>query len=150
MSKIHYAVAITKRTNGCIENQDSWLRANWQHVYFFSEVHRNIERSYNNWSKKVSHNQTAFSSLYKEDKVVWLCETRSKTLFFQFTTRQTRDSLSTALFMVMQKLGRSYKLGTSKVLLLTVFNLMQVLSSVNLSILIHRQIFPLHSMYMAS
>ena len=34
----HYAVAIVKRTAGCTENQDSWPRANRQHVYLVSEV----------------------------------------------------------------------------------------------------------------
>ena len=149
MSKIHYAVAITKRKNGCTENQDSWLWANWQHVYFFSKVHRNIECTITG-ARKSHIARPPFLLLYKQDKVVWLCETRSKTLFFQFHHTADQRFLVHCTFMVMQKLGRSYKLGTSKVLVLTVFNLIQTLSSVNLSILIYRQIFPLYSMNMAS
>ena len=83
MSKNHYAVAITKRTNGYTENQDSWLWANWQHVYFFSEVHRNIECT-TTGARKSHIARPLFLLLYKEDKVVRLCETRRKTLFFQF------------------------------------------------------------------
>ena len=40
----HYAAAIVKRTAGCTENHGSWPQANRQHVYFFSEMHGNIER----------------------------------------------------------------------------------------------------------
>ena len=83
----HYAAAIVKRTAGCTENQGSWPWANWQHVYFFSEMHGNIE-----------------------------C-TITKTLFFLFTTGQTRGALYTVLFIVMQKLGRSYTLSASKILI---------------------------------
>ena len=34
----HYAVATSKRTAGCTENQGSWPWANWQHVYLVSKV----------------------------------------------------------------------------------------------------------------
>ena len=40
------------------------------------------------------------------------------------------------------KLGRSYKLSTTKILIFTEFNLLHVLSTVNMSNLILRQIFP--------
>ena len=81
MSKIHYAVAITKRKNGCTENQDSWLWANWQHVYFFSKLHRNIKCTITG-ARKSRIARLLFLLLYTEEKVVWLCETRSKMPFF--------------------------------------------------------------------
>ena len=68
------------------ENQGSWPWANQQDVYLFSEVHINIECT----------------------------KTGAKTLLFRFTTWQTRGVLYTVLFMVMQKLGRSYKLSATK------------------------------------
>ena len=81
----HYVIAIVKRR---VENQDSWPQANWKYfVYVLLQQSVWKYRLYNNWSK---------------------------TLFFRFTTGRTRGTLYTTLFMVMQKLGRSYKLSASK------------------------------------
>ena len=77
----HYTVVIVKRTTGCTENQDSWLWANWQHVYFFSKLHRNIKCTITG-ARKSRIARLLFLLLYKEEKVVWLCETRSKMLYF--------------------------------------------------------------------
>ena len=111
-----------KRTAGCTENQDSWPQVNQQHVYmyFFSRVHGNIECIIRNCSKM---------------------------LFFQFITGWTKGVLYTTLFMVIQKLERSYKPRARKniyqyYIILMGFNLVQASSTVNLSNLILYQIFP--------
>ena len=69
----HYAVVIVKRTTGCTENQDSWLWANWQHVHFFSKLHSNIKCTITG-ARKSRIARLLFLLLYKEEKVIWLCE----------------------------------------------------------------------------
>ena len=103
----HYAIAIVKRRVGYTENQDSWPQVNWKYfVYVLLQQSVWKYRLYNNWSK---------------------------TLFFRFTTGRTRGALYTAHFMVMQKLGRSYKLSTLvKILILMKFNLTRASFTINL------------------
>ena len=60
------------------------------------------------------------------------------------------DALYTALFMVIQKLGRSYTLSVSKILIsisINRINLTWTLSTISLSNLILRQIFSLYSIW---
>ena len=113
-----YAVTQVKRTTGYAENQGSWPWVNRQHAYNISSVKwiYQIYNKYVNWDKM---------------------------LLFRFTTGWARGALYAALFMVMQKLGRSYKL---KILILILIDLILCRSpTLNLSNLILRQLFQLYS-----
>ena len=112
---------IVKRTAGYTENQSSWPRADW--------ISGNIECT-------ITEARCYSSNLPQGGLKV-----ASYLVHFAFLS-------GTFHFSSDAKLGRSYKLSASKLLIMKEFNLTEALSTVNSSNIILRQIFLLYSNYM--